>query len=139
MVTYNYENSYRTTLVCIDSYDDKVLKGRFYNPQLPHGIEFNSAIEFLLNMENMFDEANCPQAFATLRTFRTHSEDAEPPINPGNIAKEGKAATFSLRILFRQNSSWQGSLMWHEGKAEESFRSVLEMLLLMDSALASKT
>lgn len=35
----------------------------------------------------------------------------------------------SLRVLFRQNTSWHGSVAWVEGKCEESFRSVLELLI----------
>ena len=41
----------------------------------------------------------------------------------------------SVRILFRQNASWQGSVLWREGGQEERFRSALELVLLMDSAL----
>lgn len=40
-------------------------------------------------------------------------------------------------VLFRQNASWQGSEQWIEGAREESFRSVLELALLMDGALSS--
>ena len=49
----------------------------------------------------------------------------------------GKLATFYVRILFRQNASWQGSVAWLEGGSEQRFRSVLELLLLLDSALTS--
>ncbi|MCI9263720.1 MAG: hypothetical protein HFF06_04025 [Oscillospiraceae bacterium] len=49
--------------------------------------------------------------------------------------RTGELATFDIRILFRQNSSWQGSVLWQEGDREESFRSVLELVLLMDSAM----
>ena len=31
--------------------------------------------------------------------------------------------------------NWQGSVTWVEGKREQSFRSVLELILLIDSAL----
>lgn len=51
---------------------------------------------------------------------------------------EGKRATFALRVLFRQNASWQGSVTWLEGGQEESFRSVLELLMLMNSALTEE-
>jgi hypothetical protein len=44
-----------------------------------------------------------------------------------------------VRVLFRQNASWQGSLTWLEEGKEESFRSVLELLLLMHSALDPET
>ncbi|MBE6598234.1 MAG: hypothetical protein E7638_02190 [Ruminococcaceae bacterium] len=52
------------------------------------------------------------------------------------MLKRGKLATFTVRILFRQNTSWQGYLMWMEKGREESFRSVLELIFLMDSALS---
>ncbi|MBP3332948.1 MAG: hypothetical protein J6M35_02775 [Clostridia bacterium] len=57
--------------------------------------------------------------------------------NPREEFKEGALATFSLKILFRQNASWQGSIYWHDGRQEERFRSVLDLLLLIDSALTS--
>ena len=38
-------------------------------------------------------------------------------------------------MIFRQNASWQGSVTWLDKGREESFRSVLELLLLMDSAI----
>ena len=47
--------------------------------------------------------------------------------------REGAVETFSLRILFRRNASWQGSLAWDS--REEPFRSVLELLFLLDAAL----
>ena len=50
-------------------------------------------------------------------------------------ASRGELATFAVRIIFRQNASWQGSVVWLEGEREESFRSALELVLLMDSAL----
>ena len=40
-----------------------------------------------------------------------------------------------VRILFRQNASWQGTVLWSEGGQEERFRSALELALLLDSAL----
>jgi len=48
---------------------------------------------------------------------------------------KGRASTFILRILYRQHSSWQGTIRWCEGKQEMCFRSALELLILMDSAL----
>ena len=53
--------------------------------------------------------------------------------------RSGAVATFSMRILFRQNSSWQGSLTWIEGNQEEYFRSVLELIVLMENALRYAT
>ena len=52
--------------------------------------------------------------------------------------RRGNLATFAVRIMFRRNSSWQGSVTWMEGDQQENFRSVLELLLLIDSALKIK-
>lgn len=46
-----------------------------------------------------------------------------------------KNTTFIIEIKSNQYNSWQGSIEWIEGKRMESFRSVLELVKLMDSAL----
>ena len=46
-------------------------------------------------------------------------------------------ATFQSTVLFRQNASWQGSLIWREKELDAPFRSVLELIGLIDNALSS--
>ena len=135
MVSYGYENSFRTTLLCIDDYTNKIMRGRIYNPHLPNGIEFVGVMDLLLQMEKMFEDLKCPQAFSSLRTFRPGNGERIAPTEASKDIREGAVATFSLRILFRQNASWQGSLHWREEDQSESFRSVLELIFLLDSAL----
>ena len=127
-------NEYRTTVACLDSYEKGVLAGRFYNPYLETGEHFESLVQFLKQMEVVLDNMNLPQSFTTTRAF------APPPEHrsggpPEGESQEGQLATFAVRVIFRQNSSWQGSVTWLEAGREESFRSVLELILLMDSAL----
>lgn len=128
-------NEYRTTVVCVDCYDNSELRGRFYNPYQPQGKSFASLMEFLKAMEDALDEMQLPQSFTAVRSFGRPLEQRSggPPSAEG---KEGRLATFSLRILFRQNASWQGSVTWLEGGVEQSFRSALELIFLMDSALS---
>ena len=124
---------YRTTTVCIDSYENGVPVGRFYNAYLAEGRAFQSMMQFLLEMEKALDAMDFPKAFAATRTFAQTPEGEPHPAQPEHRA--GKEATFAIRILFRQNASWQGSVIWMEGQQEQSFRSVLELVLLMDNAL----
>ena len=49
--------------------------------------------------------------------------------------KTKNAGTFIINIVDRKNATWQGSVSWVEGKQEMRFRSALELLKLMDSAL----
>lgn len=137
MATPVYDNSYRTTLICIDSYDDRVPRGRLYNTFMQQGIEFVGVIDLLRSMEDMYEQISFPQAFLSKRTFAPGITERMVTTSGENI-KSGKLATFSVRLLFRQNASWQGSVTWCEGRVDESFRSVLELLFLMDSALEAK-
>ena len=128
-------NEYRLTVVCVDSYRDGVLAGRFYNPYRPGGESFRSLTQFLRGMEDLLDGMSFPQSFTAARGFSPPPEiDPSPPPDEG--PRVGRLATFGVRVLFRQNASWQGSVSWLEGRREESFRSVLELVLLMDSVLA---
>lgn len=43
--------------------------------------------------------------------------------------------TFVIRVLFRQNATWQGSIQWLEGRQTRQFRSEYEMLKFMDEAM----
>ena len=44
--------------------------------------------------------------------------------------------TFEISVKFMQNSTWQGQIHWVEKNQKQNFRSALEMLKLMDEALA---
>jgi len=44
--------------------------------------------------------------------------------------------TFEITVKFMQNSTWQGQIHWVEKNQKQNFRSALEMLKLMDEALA---
>lgn len=49
--------------------------------------------------------------------------------------KSKNAGTFVIKIVDKQNATWQGSVNWVEGKQEKSFRSALELIKLIDGAL----
>ena len=133
--------SHYATKQAQESYDsgialERQAEERGDNAYLEKGIEFLGVIDFFQNMEKIFDETNYPQAFSVKRMFRPGIEVMST--NTEENVKEGKLATFSMRLLFRQNASWQGSVYWHEGKSDENFRSALELLFLMDSAISTK-
>ena len=126
-------NEFRTTIVCVDSYEHAVPTGRFYTPYLSEGVRFESLMDLLQKIENVLDGMDFPQAFTITRSFAPARVLEAAPV--ADRSPCGALATFSLKVLFRQNSSWQGSLTWLEGRMEEGFRSVLELLFLMNSAL----
>lgn len=124
--------AYRKIRLCVDSYNEGVMKGRYY--MQADGGEFESVVQFLSDVETVFDEMNFPQAYTAKRSFSPSAAHCRGE-GPGPGAQTGKAATFVIRILFRQHTSWQGSVTWVEEDREQPFRSVLELILLIDSAL----
>jgi len=46
-------------------------------------------------------------------------------------------ASFLVKIQYRQNTSWQGTIKWMDGKQTRHFRSCLEMMMLIEAALTS--
>lgn len=128
-------DAYRNTYLCVDSYEHGVMRGRWYNPGLEGGGRtFDSLAQFLTGAETLFDRINFPQSYTAKRVFAPISwGGASTPQNLG--PPTGKRGTFLIRLLFRQHTSWQGIVIWTEGKGEQTFRSVLELVLLIDSAL----
>ena len=51
-----------------------------------------------------------------------------------NDSKEGKG-TFIVEIQHQQNGTWQGKVTWAEGGRKEVFRSALELMKMMDTAI----
>ena len=47
-----------------------------------------------------------------------------------------KKQTFIVEIIDHQKYTWQGQVHWIQGNKKMSFRSVMEMLHLMDSVIA---
>ena len=133
MAAQYWRQTKKKNLVCIDAYDDGILRGRIYSPA-GEPETFASLSQFLIRMEQLLEKQQTPQSYTVPRRF------ADVPgmeTAPGGCEafRRGEKATFELQILFRQHTSWQGVLLWREENLEHSFRSVLELILLLDSAL----
>lgn len=133
MIDRMWVHESRKTLVCVDSYHKGVLEGRFFS-SWQEADSFDSLSQFLNKMEAMLDELQMPQSYTEKRTFTDLTDPLESRAPPSRIPR-GEKATFELQVIFRQHTSWQGVVVWLEQKWEQSFRSVLELVLLMDSAL----
>ena len=127
----------RTIMIYVDSYANRVLSGRFHVASSQDVQFFGSLSQLLIAVNNILDQENFPQAFSKLRNFNAPQGGGEN--SQGTLNRwTGNAATFVVRILFRQNASWQGNIVYAEKGLSSSFRSVLELLSLMDSVLIEK-
>ena len=107
-----------TFRIFVDEAEDGVIRGRVSGGTLPEETLFRSLSRLILLLEEQMDTGGAPKA---------------SPI------KCTETPTFELDILFRQNYSWQGRLRWTKGGKEAAFRSVLELLIQMETVLAQST
>ena len=97
-----------TFRIFVDEAENGVIRGRVSGGTFPEETLFRSLSRLILLLE----------------------EQKASPI------KCTETPTFELDILFRQNYSWQGRLRWTKGGKEAAFRSVLELLIQMETVLA---
>ena len=59
-------------------------------------------------------------------------------INNINQNIDKKKGTFVVKIEYCQHGTWQGQVIWAEENRVERFRSALELVRLMDEAMAGE-
>ena len=123
-----------TSIVQVCSYVDKRMEGTLRCMTLEEDLRFGSLMQFLALMDAVMDLDNQPQRSVEPRVFSAPVSDVI-----GGARRAGKKvppiATFQISVLFRQNASWQGDILWVDRDMESQFRSALELIGLLDNAL----
>jgi hypothetical protein len=47
--------------------------------------------------------------------------------------------SFLIRVQYKENTSWQGTVHWLEERKSQTFRSLLELIMLLEEALEKGT
>jgi hypothetical protein len=130
-------------LIRIDEYRNGRIAGLLYNPYLETGTRFVDVLDFTNQLDAMFDFISFPQATVQYRSFGRAAAQKSPQGRGGDAIKltderpSGQEAdSFIVHVQFRQNATWQGTIRWAGQNREMRFRSTLELLKIMDSALA---
>ncbi len=112
----------REAVVTIKSYEDGIIDGCLQHPRLEKKEEIRSLSQMILLLDNLLDLENCPGRPLPL----VHSE-----------CDNGESmAVFRIQILFRENHTWQGRLIWQNEDQEVVFHSAMELLQMLDEILA---
>ena len=134
----------KTTLIKVYSYENKCIKGTLHNPFFEKDVVFENLMQLITMVERISDSLFYPQKTMQLRQFsENETEKTDDPasfdfVTTADFGDQVPLATFELEIIFRQNASWQGNIVYAEHNLTSSFRSVLELLTLMDSVLSEK-
>lgn len=129
--------------VCIDACGCGGLKGRAYHPALGPLVRFSDINQLWSNLEEVFNAIEYPAASTKCRAFGRKKQDSKgnkerqamAQKKTAGICPAGKKATFIVQVMYRQNATWQGQVVWSEKNETRQFRSALELVKLIDSAV----
>jgi len=127
----------RVNVLRITSYKDKNFEGYLENPFYNEVKWFNNLTHLLFLLEETADELNYPQRSNERRSIMDKPPDVKRSDSHSSQERHlsKPIASFKIRIMFRQNVSWQGYCEWMDEKKGANFRSALELVQLMDSVL----
>lgn len=127
---------------------EKSVRGEFRHLYVQESEPFNSISEFIYKLELMLEQINVPQAATSCRKGWSipnrykYGEDENAPAKEWKFSKEPFMITgkktglfFLIHIRYRYNSSWQGEIRWLKGKNTMVFRSVLELLMVLENTI----
>lgn len=129
--------------ICVDSSRPSGFTGRLYHCYSSEAVIISEPACLFLVMDKVFDSIGYPQASTQARQFNAKHKAAEKA--RGGVSKlmkeedisnkRGDKGTFVVHVQSRQNATWQGRVTWAERNQSQNFRSALELLKLIDSAL----
>ena len=132
-------------VLCIDSLRSGRLTGRLYHSYREDAQHFVDLEQMILQMEALYDMLNFPYRGTDKRQFLSQEKE-KTPYQPKQerikimsdeklLSKHGDIGSFIVRVQHRQNSSWQGRITWMEQNKTVNFRSVWEMVKLIEDAV----
>ena len=133
----NFEAILSSTQQCyvmIDYYNQQNPIGKLFHES--YGIaEFCSLTTLIRLIEKITGEEN-----NNARQFIPFSDMPDEVIfvhdDLNTNQKYGNLATFRISVLFTQRNSWQGIISWVEENKAQCFRSVYELIRLIDNAVS---
>ena len=143
-------------VLCLDDCGGGEFRGRLYHHYSAGPAVFSNIIQMLRLMEDLFDRLDFPREGANRRSFRDsisnstksggktrnfpNSEKEMRKVMSDNelLNQHGYQETFIVRVQYRQNSTWQGRITWADQNKTLTFRSVWEMIHLMESAMTEE-
>jgi hypothetical protein len=135
-------------VVGVDKIHNRDYEGRIWTQYDAAPAVFSNTMDLLRKADRFFDRIQFPQRATQPRSFGNEMEVGEHKSPPENrkerkiTMKEidhnrGEKGTFIVQVKYRQNSTWQGQVIWAEENKKVYFRSALELMRLIDNALGT--
>ena len=143
MTKFDHHNA--VLRLCLDRQEEGHPAGRVFSQRLSAPLVFSDIGGLILQLDEILDVQNFPQAFQRTRTFLSNKGTApslavEAP-GLGLSAQEVAAAsgtlfTCDIYVITRRSSSWQGFVDWLDGTERQPYSSALELIRLIDLRLS---
>lgn len=129
-------------VLCVNrKYQDRI-EGTLYHGYRREGIPFRGYEEVIRAAEDLFNALGFPYMGTSDRDIEGHTRSytkregmARVLEDKEMLEKRGEEGTFVIRVQHRQHSSWQGRVTYLEKDKSVYFRSVLELIKIIDGAL----
>ncbi len=139
--------------ICVNSNENADYQGLIYHQYADDPIEFDGMTDFLMKAESLFDEWDFPQRGLAQRFFKKSNKDEigykkkkfdeklpieiiQEQAGVRNVQnKKGELGTFVVQVVYRQDATWQGHVIFQEKNEKSDFVSALELIRIMDRAL----
>ena len=137
-----YIGSPNGIVACVSGSREGELYGKFFHGYGVEPVPFTSTGQLIHRMESFFDWLRFPfpgtnmRSFGEEKQYQRMTEEREKIMTDEELlSRHGDIGTFIIRVQHRQNSSWQGRITWMEENRTMQFRSIWEMIKLMESAV----
>ncbi len=127
-------------VLCVDRLEP-VMAGRYCHHYHEEAIGFEGMTDLLLQLEDLYNDLRFPfpgnneRHFFEKEVTYMEKEMTRKLEDDEMLEMHGDLGTFIIRVQHRQNSSWQGRITWVEQDKTLYFRSVWEMVKLIEEAM----
>lgn len=129
-------------VLCVDKNSDGIVEGFLYHGYHKEGFPVKGYEQIIRIAERLFNALEFSFMGTGDRDIygRTHSRQKKERMarvleDEKLLEKHGDMGTFVIRVQHRQHSSWQGRVTYLEENKSVYFRSVLELIKIIDGAL----
>ena len=118
--------------ICVYSCDEQEIKGKIYHCCLEEPMIFHGISDMVIKVDKIYDAIGFPPSSPERRTIHPRKNTAQPLKYYHDFkdfaSMEGEKFAFFLKVRYRQNVSWQGSIHFSGDVSSYQFRSVLELM-----------
>ncbi len=117
----------RVFLISVNAVENGSPVGTCFHTSLGETKPFQTISQLLVQIDESLRRSAAMGKQQNLRTMLpfTAAGNDKPP-------QYGKLMTFSIRVLFQHNATWQGEITWLEQRQTLHFRSVLELMSMLE-------